>query len=489
MILTKKGQFPLTYFFAILIAFILGNLLMNRPILFSLFFITCIGGYYFFTDRTDVLFLMLTGMILFIPWQKPAFEGGWGIPSGKILDIPIPVTVVIMGFFAFAFILRTLFKKELRSRRKIPLFNFFLFYLIIGLISSVLNVNSGQNLWFLFFQFLIPVFFIFYGSYFACKNRNEFLYIISGLILFISAIGLYAIFEFLTKSNPVETFFAPYFPGRWSPFSYVEGINQYCRVAATLGNSTFLGSTLVAGICLALGFFSYSKTLFKKFAFFCSILINFIALGLSANRGGILGLIIAILVFSILIGKKKFKEILLYVFLPVLLITLCFIWSFALVFLEPRFSLENVLGSSSFQHRINAYYITVNFLRHNPLFGMGFANFEEMYYKITTPFIMQIPTMDNMFLAILSFTGILGLISFASILLSLFGKITIMLKKLAGSEFFLIYTSLFCGLIALLVSFMFYDAIGHLAVSFMFWSLAGIGITVFEDPESFKNID
>jgi len=131
----------------------------------------------------------------------------------------------------------------------------------------------------------------------------------------------------------------------------------------------------------------------------------------------------------------------------------------------------------------------VNFLRHNPLFGMGFANFEEMYYKITTPFIMQIPTMDNMFLAILSFTGILGLISFASILLSLFGKITIMLKKLAGSEFFLIYTSLFCGLIALLVSFMFYDAIGHLAVSFMFWSLAGIGITVFEDPESFKNID
>jgi O-antigen ligase len=481
MLLTKKYNAFLAYFFIVITAIFSGRLLINRPTLFILFFSACVIAYYSFLNRTDLLFLMLAGIILCIPWQKPS-PGGWGIPSANLFNIAVPFTFVVITFFIFLFILISLINKP-EKLQQIPLFKPFISFFIVCLISSVLGLDANKSLWFLFFQFLIPAFCIFYGSYLACKDQKTLLHIILGLILLISLIALYAIFEFLIKSNPIEAFFAPRFPAQWSPYSYVESIHKYYLVISTVGSSTFLGSVLIAGICLAGGYFLYAKTIFKKFIFLCSVLICLIALGLTTNRGGILSLMVTIFIFILLIGRKEISKFLLYLVLPSLFIAVCFILAFAFTAVESRFILEDILAGHSTIHRITAYRLTLEFLKYNPLFGIGIGNFEEMQNRLITAFTLETPTMDNMFLAVLSYTGIIGLILFSILLLSLFKKLIVGLKRLVTSDIHPIFVSFFCALIGLLVSFCFYDAIGHVAVSFMFWSLAGIGVAVAQETK------
>jgi len=484
MILAKKYMSISMFFLITIIAFSGGILLIRRPTLFILFAIACVIIYYCSLNRFDVLFLALATMVLFIPWQKPGL-GGWGIPTGRVFDIPVPFTIVIIASFAFLFVLMPL-NKTLKPFYAIPVFKFFVIFGISGLISSVLGLNLSNSLWFLLFKLFIPSVCIFYISYRACKNREIFEHILSGLVFTIFLIALYALFEFFTKTNPIESFFASRFPAQYFQSTYVEVISRYRRVAGTLGCPTFLGSVLVTGTCLSAGLFAYSKTFSKKITFFTIIFVNLIVLLLTVNRGGVFGLIIAVLVFAFIIKKQNYWKLLFFVFLFSLITSLAIVLVVAFDVVMPRFTLENILSGPSTQHRLNAYVVTVKFLKYNPLFGIGLANFQEMYHNVMTPFAMEVPTMDNTFLNILSSMGIIGLVTFSVLILSLLKEIILTFRRLTLSEIFPVYVSLFCALIGMLFSFVFYNALGYLAPSFLFWSLAGMGTAVAQNSGFLK---
>lgn len=174
--------------------------------------------------------------------------------------------------------------------------------------------------------------------------------------------------------------------------------------------------------CTILYLFHYAKYRIEK-------ILSIILLGLccftlycTESRGAVLSLLILGLVFSLWYcihqGISKYKILIGSI---IILITLIIGFAFIpqnnhLTNLQDAVKFESTpLESYSERHRIYLYEGTWNMIKEHPVFGVGLDNFNKEYvahYMVKNAVEKDLPHAHNFILAILSTTGIIGLIGF-----------------------------------------------------------------------------
>lgn len=202
-------------------------------------------------------------------------------------------------------------------------------------------------------------------------------------------------------------------------------------------------------------------------------------LGLSASLSGILltftrmAFLILFICFSFyfLLTKKKY---LIYIFLVFMILT-----SVATISINNnssfyRFSPFNPYHIGSIQYRLERVPITFKIWMIQPITGVGLGNFRYLFNVFGqkgTPYEFKIP--DNMYLSLLSETGILGLFSFFLFLFFLFYSSFKKIRNLCEVDREFLKISIL-GCCMLLFNMLSYDMFYWHMPLFFFWFYAGL---------------
>ncbi len=298
-------------------------------------------------------------------------------------------------------------------------------FLVILTISSILGVDAHNS---------------FFGT-FSFPTNLIFIYIVSLFAIFIGFL-IHRDKQFLPKiiltsflSSIIVAFFS------YTGTSIFKIFTDY---SSTIGNSSYAGAYLLFNICFGIGLFSYYKKCWKKiliaistlFIIFCPLFFNIdifsgkIALSdilhnplllAGVANGAALGVIFSIIIIAcfylLLSCKKPIKIIGVVLFLGFLLGTVYT----GYIFLNPTSKIHNIYSEVKGDNRFIAWDIAERGLMDRPLLGSGFNNFYYTYqkyfradiYKEDIEFFLQ---PHNVVFEYASNNGILGLVSFLSLL-------------------------------------------------------------------------
>ena len=479
----RKDNSLIIYLSGFFICAIGAFFLLNRPVVFAFFLAAIFLFYFFLSANTNLIFILLLSGIFFVPWENPG-EYGWGAPSARLFGVSLTPPVLLIFFFGFLMVLINLRNKS-KKIFDIPLFKAFFGFFLVGLVSSVSGLNPGNSTYILIFRYLTPAFGLLFISYLACKNRKSFFFLTVGIISVGTITALYGIFEYLIGSNPINTFCAWHFQTHLHPAIYTEKIGTLYQSTSTFGNPEFAATFFISSVLLSIGYLQFLKTFKKKFFLFLVLFINLLGIMFTFSRGEIFGLLLSIIIFIILL-KGPSKILLVRAIAILLVIVVLFLLVFAKDISGKRLNIYSERQSTSFTHRAGSYKLMWSFLESNYFLGIGLGNYEKKYAMMSTSIFSATPTMDNMYLTILTETGIIGFAIFLTMMIWLFKILGGTLRKLKSFDIAPIFLSIFCALIGMAISFLFYEGFRHLVPAVIFWALSGIGLSVARNLESFQ---
>ncbi len=355
--------------------------------------------------------------------------------------------------------------------------------------------KMGYLMWLHFFLFFLILFFNLKTS----KQIVRVFYVIA------SVAGIVAVYGFL------QVFGMDFF--HWS-----ESPSLGHRVFSTFGQPNFLASWLLLALPIILWlFFSISRSLnrsdlaennvFKKVflrpIFICLFLLSLIILVLTQSRGAWIGFFFASFFFIIIFSWQKKKKTLVVFLLIFFILSMVFLTILNARPLMTREgdnplivrlkTLSNLSGAG--QLRLIWWKNSLDLIKQRPLLGYGPETQELIFAKYYQPEyaalegINQMPDRaHNDFLDVLLISGILGLISYMFLIVSVFWlglkyifKRTLLEFTVYGSRFMVLVllTGLFGYLISLQFSFHFIPAAAYfwayLAIILKITSLRSIG--------------
>lgn len=333
---------------------------------------------------------------------------------------------VIVEIIFAAWLLLALRDKEYRPRFSWVLGSVFVFILSIGL-ADIFSENSFKSFWSNYERmegFIgilhFAMMFVVAGSVLKTQSVwNKLLATSVGVSLIMSIYSLFQIFGFIT-------------------------INQGgVRVDGTFGNAAYLGIYLVFNIFFASILFVRSKVVWQKVLLFIVGLLNLVVLYHTATRGAILGLLGGALVSFIYLGLKsekgdKIRKVASIAIIGVLIFAGLFfsLRNSEFVKNSPVLSRFSSLSISEIQTqgRYFVWPIAWKGFLEKPILGWGQESFNYVFNKHYNPKMYgQEAWFDrthNIILDWLIAGGLLGLLSYLSIYLSIFYYI-----KKAGNDF------------------------------------------------------
>lgn len=301
--------------------------------------------------------------------------------------------------------------KRFFSFRDFPLWIYVLF-LYAGVISAANKNAAAPTFWYL----SLAMFFIFYIARNIIGSYRDRIFI-SSLICFcgmaVACIGL------LEMYYGINILYEKSFIGN---FFYTRYITYPPRPMSTQGNPVVLGSFLL--FCLPFNLYLYNniKNSFVRVVSIFSFLVCLNVIILTFSRGVFLALFISVVAYLLLTGKKKI--ILLFFCAAILMVTVC---SFQDNPNVNRFGFKKLIWGSQdailSDYRFERVQITADMLKKSPLLGIGWNHFRidfDKYYRGPageTAYEFMIP--DNMYLAFLAETGLLGTGGFLLLIISL----------------------------------------------------------------------
>jgi len=216
----------------------------------------------------------------------------------------------------------------------------------------------------------------------------------------------------------------------WQKFSGQVTIDN--RVVGIFGYSPnyialFLGPIAVLLFSYGIELLNKKKTLASFSLIFISLL-NFLAIYLSGSRAGLLVVIAGLVIYLLLKFRFFFQKnsVALILLIGVIVTSISLSW-FAF---RPNFNLSPDLGgriTSSNNIRWQIWETSWELISGQPIFGVGLANFQNAFSSLTkervnfpeyiSPWAL---TPHNLFLTLWSTVGILGLISFCWLTISLY---------------------------------------------------------------------
>ena len=332
--------------------------------------------------------------------------------------------------------------KELYCKYK-PKLNFIFYLYVIYVFISFLSSIIGDNFTFSFFgefQRMTGLYWqlhtiIFFFILSACSNMKKFYY---NLFSFIFFIGLIFSIFYILEHHAIFSFDMP-------------GYSDQARAVFTIGNPGFVGLYTMSVFLIGFSLFSFNfadihfsflnldkiKDQRKYYIYYFYLLLTMILLLYAtiatASRSVIPGLLSGILMFIILISisfrsQLKFRRLIISISLIV----------FAFFILSSIFYVTGILDTSidrfrdifvsqtssnmGLSSRLSNMNVVLRAIIEKPLFGFGVNNFQLAYNQYVIP--SQITTFEmdnahNLFLNIVTTTGLLGLFAYLYLMLSI----------------------------------------------------------------------
>lgn len=276
-------------------------------------------------------------------------------------------------------------------------------------ISAFFSVFKYQSLN-RFVMFAGPMVFLFYAGKAISRKSGDTAFLIDCLTVCAGVAGLLGIYEAVFQYNPIyeRVLYNPY---------YQRYIHGFVRPMSTFGNPAVLGS-FMAGYLPAGLFALRNSDLFFRRAAGAVIVVSAVCLFLSLSRGAFLGAFFACFVYFYSTGRKRAAWIFCAVFVVI---------SAAMSFTPYPINRLSPVGFTSMhsgavsQYRTARAEISTRIFLDHVFTGAGPDNFRFLWNEYAG-FGADIEKMvaDNMFLTLLSETGLSGIASFILFLLILF---------------------------------------------------------------------
>ncbi|MEK7551842.1 MAG: O-antigen ligase family protein [Patescibacteria group bacterium] len=288
-------------------------------------------------------------------------------------------------------------------------------FLFVIMLANIFGLNPYFSFWSNFermegFVTLLHLgaFFVVLGSFFNEKLWQRFFHISLGVSIFISFYSLSQI------------------------FGWIDIRQGGARVDGTMGNAIYLALYLMFHFFIAL--FYFFKAQKYKFAYLLIIFLNLIIIYFTASRGVILGLGLGLLIAFLLIFILEKERKILRRNIGIALLSLVILIGGFLFVKDSNFVRKNqTLGRFSELTKVDAIKSQGRFMiwpmattafKDSPILGYGQENFNFVFNRYYNPKVFnQEPWFDrvhNTFLDWLVVGGILGLLSYITILFSLF---------------------------------------------------------------------
>lgn len=313
-------------------------------------------------------------------------------------------------------------------RKRNPIFKLSDYPLWIFLAAISINIFFAQQTNIALKTYLnvaIPLFFIYYLISEDFSSMKKFNLLARTVCISSILVSMVGILEFLFAFNPVYEYFLK------NPY-YLRFISCPVRPMSTQFNPTPLGGYLVG--CIPFSYLLYRRdTSFFKLLGATGVILNTIVIILTSSRCGFLGLMSVIAFY--LFAQRRYRYF--CIFITVLLISM-FVFSY-LPFPFRRFGINKFIKQGVlFKPRIERMNMALHMLKDHPLAGLGFQHFRIQFYdysvqKDKIPYEFRIA--DNMYLTIISETGIIGFLGFFTLVSSFLKRGWKHLRKLDfGSE-------------------------------------------------------
>ncbi len=290
---------------------------------------------------------------------------------------------------------------------------FIIIWLIIGIVAVFVSPDKWLALGHWRAYFLEPILFliVFLDLIKTKKDLNFVFYSLSFSALYISS---FAIWQKITGQ------------GMESLESWQYPLKTIIRSTGPFPHSNFLGLYLGPILILAIGqLIKNYKLNFLNIGYWLLVIIfSILAIIFAKSEGAILGIAIGLIFFFLFSFKKKQRLIFILILLFII---------YYLLFISPQ---RNYLWQKiafkdlSGQLRVNIWEGAIKLIKKQPIFGAGLRGYQKLIPQYQKPFYLPgvegiisnefHPYPHNLFLAIWSELGILGLIVFALIIFQFF---------------------------------------------------------------------
>lgn len=344
---------------------------------------------------------------------------------------------------------------------------FFLANLMSLAVSYDFALTLSQSLYFLCSSLAI-----FLLTLSLVKKGCDFILVVRALSMCLVGVVLIAILEILVLKRPIISYFNQYTTYQDMIIGWDFANRSYYRAGSTLGNPNIAGAFAVLLLPLFIVLNNKNDIKLKRWVII-SIIALFVQSFLSYSRAAWTDTIIILLLW----WSKMFtlKAVIKKIFIIVAILFVLFNVYTALVpefkkIFEERFH-PRVVSSIDITHRMGSYIVALNVLKENPMLGIGFYNYKNLYRSLSVVGMENIKTPDNMFLRVLIDNGIIGLTAYILLLIWVFIKIRDRSRDVEQPDIY--YIGWVMLLVFVVESFSF-DVMFSLPLRFIFWVIVGL---------------
>lgn len=392
-----------------------------------------------------LLYILLCLFIIFTPMFP------YNLKIGRI-----PVTgdiILFLIFLVFAILSITNFKDFLlnvkdfiKDAAGLSFIVLFAIMLISFFYSTDKHISLDESL-----RFLTNILLYFIVKY-EVKDDNWKKQLINSFMLSLFAVNIFGLIQIKTGIGLPHEFYR----------------NSRERISAAFGNPNSFGAFLILGIFPVIIFLIKEKQILKKTFYIALFLMSMINIYYTSSRNAVLAFIIGCIVLIILFNWK---------------FSFAFIFAALLILVKFKSLFNNILkkaaNSALDESRIKLWKTALQMIKNHPILGVGNGNYVSLYNS----YIKKYPKLEyadyrnfpchNSYLKIESELGIVGGISFASLLISIFVKCY---KAIKVNEYK--FKNFFIGFFASIAAFYFMNLSDNLffvpKVVIYFWIFAAL---------------
>ncbi|MDP3143742.1 MAG: O-antigen ligase family protein [Candidatus Omnitrophota bacterium] len=265
-----------------------------------------------------------------------------------------------------------------------------------------------------YLDLILPLVTVYYLAQESVSSKVSFRFIAATWCFLSGAVALIGIGEVLFRANPLyQHFIENQYYARYIGSSLA-------RPMSTQFNPAVLGSYLLVSLPFNFLFIKH-RSFFVRLLVTSGIVLTVAVIILTFSRGAFLGLLAVTLFY--LLAKKKYRSVRLLVIILAVFIILC---SF-LPYPFSKFNIKSFVGEWGIfsSYNLNRHTMTKRIFIDHPFTGLGFQHFRSRFYEYY-PGLGKVPyenmIADNMYLTILTETGIIGFGAFWVFIFTLLRK-------------------------------------------------------------------
>ena len=389
------------------------------------------------------------------------FKFTWQVAILYVCVLPFMPTMVMVGG-GIALLLCVAVKSILGYDSKLfnesYVFNMYLLFMGIAfaLAAAFSYVrNSSIKIAMVYIAFLLAA----YALIRILAEKKSLIWLINGISLFSIPVSLYGIYQHFSGFDKQNT---------WIDTEMFEDISG--RVVSFFGNPNVFGEYLILVILTSVVCFYIAKDYKVKAIHLLAAASSFVSLIFTYSRGCWIGVVFAVAIFLFMSKRKLF-------------LAFCVLGAVSIFFLPDsiitRIASVGNMADSSTSYRVYIWEGTLNMLKDFWVTGIGLGSdaFNAVYpfyaYSAITA-----PHPHNLYLVIMTETGIVGAISFILIILLYYKKLFCVIKNSDDKNLKLISSGLVAAMSGFLLQGMFDNVWYNYRVFLLFWIYIALGAIV-----------